>query len=222
MFGNLVFVFFLFVSSLPPPLLSEEKLRNQSKIHQDSPAHKPLSQPPSTQTPTPLPLFFVLQASGNWMRCSFSGQLVWGRYELRFPTPGKVKPPRLDGVHRPIEWRFSPFTNHQWRGSRGGERRARDSVWKREKNGGTSDINSLFLITQLGQEWLGVIAGMGEERWEYYRLSGLCLCDRGDEHPSFTNAGSAFSLAAQNFDRQCEELTLALKHPNENQMKLPP
>ena len=128
-FTYLLFVFPLCLIS-PPPLLSEEKLRNQSKIHQDFPSHNPLSlnptQPnptyPSTQcTPThPLPHsgFFVLQASGNWNRCSFSGQLVWGRYELRFPTPGKVKPPRLHGVHRPIEWRFSPFTNSQWRGGR--------------------------------------------------------------------------------------------------------
>ncbi|MEQ2165515.1 hypothetical protein GOODEAATRI_017625, partial [Goodea atripinnis] len=63
-------------------------------------------------------------ASGNWMRCSFSGQLVWGRYELRFPTPGKVKPPRLDGVHQPIEWRFSPFTSNQWHGG----------AWKRVRH----------------------------------------------------------------------------------------
>lgn len=29
-----------------------------------------------------------------------------------------------------------------------------------EKNGGASDINSLFLIVQLGQEWRGEIGGM--------------------------------------------------------------
>lgn len=46
-------LFFLFVSFLPPPLLSEEKLRNQSKIHQDFPAHKPPL--PSSTSPPHLP-----------------------------------------------------------------------------------------------------------------------------------------------------------------------
>ncbi|TNN82273.1 hypothetical protein EYF80_007393 [Liparis tanakae] len=83
-----------------------------------------------------------------------------------------------------------------------GVREAQDFVWKREKNGSTSDINSLFLITQLGREWPGVIAGMGEVREEYYRLGRLCLCDGGARQPSFTAIGSTVSLAGQNFKRQ--------------------
>lgn len=63
-------------------------------------------------------------------------------------------------------------------------------VGEREKNGSTLDINSLFLITQLGREWLGVIAGMGEVRSEYYCLSRLCRCDRRARRPSFTTVGS--------------------------------
>lgn len=42
----------------------------------------------------------------------------------------------------------------------GGEQ-GREREREREKNGGASDINSLFLIVQLGQEWRGEIGGMG-------------------------------------------------------------
>jgi len=109
------------------------------------------------------------------------------------------------------------MARQQW-----GVREAQDFVWKREKNGSTSDINSLFLITQLGQEWLGVIAAMGEVRSEYDCLGRLCLCDRGAQQPSFTTIGSTVSLAGQNSKRQCVALTLPLKHPSENQTTRPP
>lgn len=130
------------------------------------------------------------------MRCSFSGQLVWGRYELRFPTPGKVKPPRLDGVHRPIEWRFSPFTNRQWRGSRGERGVRRDGMRQRGEEswrGGRKEWwrgGYKFIVSHRpagagvsGRDWRdGRRAEEGRCTEGYCRLSGLR--DRGDEPPT--------------------------------------
>ena len=174
-------LFFPFVSS-SPPLQSEEKLRNQSKIHQDIPARQPLSLPnPRHPPPSPSPrsLFPFLcckrleigwdvRLAGIWSGADMN--CVSLRQERSSPLALTQSIALLSDalVHLPTAngrsgGRDEGRERTRWK-RREEEEKGKEEGEKNEKKGSMPDRNPLFLIPQLGQGWMRGRGGGGGER----------------------------------------------------------